>query len=110
MDAERQRNSFSAAANLWRLAVHGAGPPARLPFVGEDGIMSVVSRPQLDKPSRLAYIRSRTDYNIWRIDTSTLGVSSSSPPVISISSTRKDVNPQLSPDGHRVAFESDRAG
>jgi Tol biopolymer transport system component len=101
---------FSARANLWRLAVHGAGPPARLPFVGEDGIMPVVSRPQPNRPPRLAYVRSRADYNIWRIDTSAPGVSSSSPPAISISSTRKDVNPQFSPDGHRIAFESDRAG
>ena len=101
---------FSSTASLWRLAVPGAGPPARLPFVGEDGIMPVVSRRQPERPSRLAYVRSATDYNIWRIDTSAPGLPSSSLPVTSISSTRMDINPQFSPDGQKVAFESDRAG
>jgi Tol biopolymer transport system component len=101
---------FSATASLWRLAVPGAGPPARLPFVGEDGIMPVISRPQPGRPFRLAYVRSATDHNIRRIDTSAPGVPASSPAVISISSTRRDVNPQFSPDGQRIAFESDRGG
>src|SRR5262249_29956390 len=60
---------FSATANLWRLSVDGTDPPARLPFVGEDAILPVVSRPQPDRPSRLAYVRSASDYNIWRIET-----------------------------------------
>jgi dipeptidyl aminopeptidase/acylaminoacyl peptidase len=86
------------------------GPASALPFVGEYGIMPVVSRRQPERPSRLAYVRSATDYNIWRIDTPAPGVPFSSPPVVSISSTRMDINPQFSPTGHRVAFESDRAG
>ena len=101
---------FSARGSIWRLAVPDQSPSARLPFVGEDGIMPVVSRPQPDRSSRLAYVRSFGDYNIWRVDTSAPGVPTSSPPVISISSTRVDVNPQFSPDGRRVAFESDRSG
>ena len=34
----------------------------RLPFVGEDGLMPAVSRPQPGRLSRLAYVRSFTDY------------------------------------------------
>ena len=42
----RKEILFSAKGNLWRLAVRRRGPrPARLPFVGEDGLMPVVSRP-----------------------------------------------------------------
>jgi Tol biopolymer transport system component len=49
---------FSAKGGLWRLAVSGASPPARLPFVGEDGVMPVVSRPQAGRPARLVYVKS----------------------------------------------------
>ncbi len=101
---------FSARGSLWRLAVPGESPSARLPFVGEDGIMPVVSRPQPGQPSRLVYVRSFLDWNIWRVETSGSGAPSSSPPVVSISSTRVETSPQLSPDGRRVAFESSRSG
>jgi hypothetical protein len=37
-------------------------------------------------------------------------MSAPSAPVIAISSTRRDFNPCLSPDGRRVAFDSDRSG
>ncbi len=92
------------------LAATGESPPARLPYVGEDGIMPVVSRPQPGRPPRLVYVRSFTDTNIWRIETSAPGAPASSPLVAAISSTRLDYNPQFSPNGRRVAFESDRSG
>jgi Tol biopolymer transport system component len=105
---------FSASGSLWRLAVTGEKPgeslPARLPFVGEDGLMPVVSRPQPGRPPRLVYVRHIADTNIWRVETSAPGVPASSPPVVSISSTRLEYNPQFSPDGRRVAFDSDRSG
>jgi hypothetical protein len=37
---------FSARGNLWRLDVAREGTAARLPFVGEDGIMPAISSPQ----------------------------------------------------------------
>jgi hypothetical protein len=37
---------FSSEGSLWRAAVPGDHPPVRVPFVGEDGIMPVVARPQ----------------------------------------------------------------
>jgi serine/threonine protein kinase len=101
---------FSARGSLWRLVVAGESTPARLPFVGEDGIMPVVSRPQPGQPPRLVYVRSFQDFNIWRVDTSAPGATASSPPVVSISSTREDSMPQLSPDGRRVAFTTMRSG
>jgi Tol biopolymer transport system component len=106
---------FSARGNLWRLAVAGEKPgesqAARLPFVGEDGLMPVVSRPQPGRPPRLVYVRSFQDSNIWRVETSASGAMASSPhAVTSMSSTRGDYHPQFSPDGRRVAFGSNRSG
>jgi eukaryotic-like serine/threonine-protein kinase len=101
---------FSAKQGLWRLIVAGESTPARLPFVGDDGLMPVISSSQLGRPSRLVYVRSLNHVNIWRLDTSAPGKPASSPPVVSISSTRVDAMPQLSPDGRRVAFASTRSG
>lgn len=101
---------FSAKGALWRLAIADGSTAERLPFVGEDGIMPVVSRPQPDVTARLAYIRSFTDANIWRIETAGPGVPATSPPVVAISSTRLERIPEFSPDDQRVVFMSDRSG
>ena len=105
---------FSAKGGLWRLTVPGEKPgerqAERLPFVGEDGLMPVVSRPQPGRLPRLVYVRSLADFNVWRVETPALGAAASSPPVVSISSTRYDGMAELSPDGRRVAFTSDRSG
>jgi dipeptidyl aminopeptidase/acylaminoacyl peptidase len=101
---------FSAKGSLWRLVVSEGSTPARLPFVGEDGLMPVVSRPQMGRPPRLVYVRSFVDYNIWRVETTGAGAPAPSPPAVAISSTRGDYMAHLSPDGRRVAFASDRSG
>src|SRR5262249_20384945 len=43
--------------SLWKVAADQKSRPVRLPFVGEDGIMPVVSQPQPGRPARLAYAR-----------------------------------------------------
>jgi serine/threonine protein kinase/Tol biopolymer transport system component len=101
---------FSARERLWRVAVSGQQQPTRLPFVGEDGIMPAMSRINSGSAAKLVYVRSFADTNIWRIDTPRVGAPSLSVPAIAISSTRQDGNPQLSPDGRRVAFASNRSG
>ena len=101
---------FSAKGSLWRLVVPGENTPARLPFVGEDGLMPVVSRPQPGRPPRLVYVRSFQDSNVMRVETNAPGATASSPPVVAISSTREESHAQLSPDGRRVAFTSNRSG
>jgi len=100
---------FSVRGGLRRLAL-GESTSARLPYVGEDGIMPVVSKPQPGRPPRLVYVRSFVDENIWRVETSAPGAPASLPPAIFISSTRGEWFPQFSPDGRRVAFASDRSG
>jgi Tol biopolymer transport system component/predicted Ser/Thr protein kinase len=95
---------------LWRVRATGDGSPARLPFVGEDGMMPAFSRSQPGRPARLVYVRSATDENIWRVDTSGPGVAASSAAAVAIASTKADMHPQISPDGRRVAFTSTRSG
>ena len=106
---------FSARGSLWRLVVAGESTPARLPFVGEDGMMPVVSRPQPGRPPRLVYVRSFQDSNIWRVETSAPGAPASAPPVVSISSTRRTPRPSFLPTAagwplHRIAREIGKSG
>ena len=101
---------FSARGSLWRLAVAGESAPARLPYIGEDGFMAAISRPEGGKPARLIYARSLVDTNFWRIDTSAPGAPSTSPPSRVISSTQAEFHCRLSPDGRRLAFISVRSG
>jgi Tol biopolymer transport system component len=102
---------FSAGRNgLWRLDLDGESRPVRIPFVGEDGLMAAVSRPQSGRPSRLVYVRSFEDANIWRVSTAKAGMPASALPAVAISSTRREWMPNLSPDGRRVVFGSDRSG
>ena len=106
---------FSARGSLWRMAVRGDRPPTRLPFVGEDGAMPVVYGAQPAGTARLVYVRSFSDLNIWRIQTSAAGVPSPSPPAASISSTREDSNDSCLPTPaglplHRIALADSKSG
>jgi Tol biopolymer transport system component/tRNA A-37 threonylcarbamoyl transferase component Bud32 len=101
---------FAAKGSLYRMRTAPGSTPERLPFVGDDGIMPALSHSEPGKPSRLAYVRSFADTNIWRIDTSGPGALATSPPVVAIASSRRDALPALSDDGQRVAFISDRTG
>jgi serine/threonine protein kinase len=95
---------------LFRLAVSTDKTPERLPFVGEDGQMPVVSRPRASETPRLVYVRSSLDLNIWRVETPAPGAPASSPPAVAVSSTRNEYLGCFSPDGRRVAFASNRSG
>jgi Tol biopolymer transport system component/tRNA A-37 threonylcarbamoyl transferase component Bud32 len=101
---------YSAKFNLWKLGIAGRAAPSRIPYVGEDGLMPAISRPSPGREARLAYVRSLDDWNFWRIETSAPGAPSSSPPALAISSTKAEYHPELSPDGRRVAFASNRSG
>ena len=96
---------------LWRIDVTGEHPPRPLPFGGEGAIMPVISRPVAGKGSRLIYVRRTADQNLWRVDLPALGTPARSAPILFPSSTtRTDYNAQFSPDGKRLAFQSDRSG
>jgi serine/threonine protein kinase/WD40 repeat protein len=101
---------YSQMLRLWRIEVTGERAPRPLPFGGEGAIMPAISRPAPGKPSRLVYVLRSADQNLWRIDLPALGTPSRSAPVLFPSSTRTDYNAQFSPDGKRLAFQSDRSG
>jgi Tol biopolymer transport system component len=89
---------------LWKLSAAG-GTPERLTFGGHYVPLAAISRQQ----NRLAYVQWSGDWNIYRIEVAD-STRSTSPPVKLTSSTQLDSNPQFSPDGMRIVFQSNRSG
>ncbi|MGC9973282.1 MAG: protein kinase [Bryobacteraceae bacterium] len=85
---------------LWRLAVSGRSDPVRLPYAAEDALYPVIVG------RRLVYSWSRGETNLWRLDTRT----GKRTMLIGSGSARAHSTPQYSPDGRRIAFESNRSG
>jgi eukaryotic-like serine/threonine-protein kinase len=91
----------------------GENGPVRLPEDGSQGPTEIPLQARgarwLDlsrRGNRLAYSVMRGDANVWRID-----LTAKTPqPERLIASTARDVYPQYSPDGARLAFYSDRGG
>jgi len=86
---------------LWRSPAAG-GSPQPLPFPGNQVSSVAVSR----RGSLLAYTDESSDTNIWRAEIS----GGSRAPTRLIASSRGDESPQISPDGARIVFVSDRSG
>jgi Tol biopolymer transport system component len=91
-----------STAGLMRVPDSGPVGARKLAGVGEDGDLPAVSV----QAHRLIYTRHFTDQNIWRIETS----GGKTSPSLVIGSSRRDLEPRLSPDGSRLAFTSDRTG
>jgi Tol biopolymer transport system component len=88
------------AFQLWRLAVSGRSDAVRLPYPAEDALRPVIVG------RRLVYSWSRGETNLWRLDTRT----GKRAMLIGSGSGRDHEDPQYSPDGRRIAFESNRSG
>ncbi|HEY8459193.1 MAG TPA: protein kinase [Blastocatellia bacterium] len=94
---------------LWRQPVAG-GEPEPLYGVGGNAHSPAISR----RNHLLTFTEKYNDINIWRLDLRSasrrqgrrLGVA----PVKFINFKREDHSPQISPDGRKVAFISDRSG
>jgi eukaryotic-like serine/threonine-protein kinase len=97
--------TFLGGMNLWKVRASGVGEPQRLPFGSGEARRPAISR----TGSQLAYERRVTDINIWRLLLSGPGVAGG-PPTRFIASTHWDSAAQYSPDGKRIAFESERTG
>jgi serine/threonine protein kinase/Tol biopolymer transport system component len=84
-------------ASLWRVPI-GPGRPSRIPGPDDGARYPAVSA----LLHRLAYSARILDVNVWSL--------AGGPAVKVIASTRRDFNPQFSPDEKKIAFVSDRSG
>jgi Tol biopolymer transport system component len=90
--------------SLWRVPASGAAAPHRLPFALNGGTPAIARR-----GDRLAFTGSVGEVDIWslRLDE---GGRADGPAVKAFDSSKSEFSPAFSPDGARVAFESDRSG
>jgi len=90
--------------NLWRIAPGGGEPELLL------GGTQSASYPAFSRQGqRLAYVAASVATTMWRVDLPvSLGKSSRSSPLLT--STAWEGVMQISPDGKRIAFSSDRSG
>jgi Tol biopolymer transport system component len=85
--------------HLMKIRVNTGARPERLTYAGEN-IYEVAIAP---RGNRLAYTQDLTDADLFELR-------AGNAPRSFASSRRSDYYPQYSPDGKRVAFESDRSG
>jgi Tol biopolymer transport system component/DNA-binding winged helix-turn-helix (wHTH) protein len=86
---------------LWQITPGRTESPEKVP-VGHDVSSPVVS----SSSKRLAYVQSRINGNIWRVDLDGAKAHAR----ILVTSTREQYDPFISPDGRRVVFMSNRSG
>ena len=89
---------------LWRVSASDSAKPVSLSSLGPGTYQPTVSR----LGNRLVYQVRNQEADIWRAEVS--GRDRSRPAAKLIASTRWDSTPQYSPDGSRIAFQSDRSG
>jgi len=85
-------------STLYRVPVFGGGPPQLLSYAGR-AMEPVIVRHR----NRLAYSHLAYEVHIWRADGHTMERHP-------VSSTQNEFNASFSPDGRRMAFESERSG
>ena len=92
---------FPWNGDLWRTSLSRANYAEKLPF-GHDATDVAVS----PTGHRLAYVQGMKNVNIWRVNLS------GSPPQARklIVSSREQIAPNISPDGSKIAFASNRSG
>jgi len=88
------------AFTLWRVGIAGDRPPDRIELAGRGAASpaTVASR------DRLAFVRTLQSVDIYRF------VPDGQPEPVVASSSISDFNADISPDGRRIAFESERSG
>ena len=86
--------------SLWRVSASGKELPRRLPFATPDAFLPAIA----PRASRLAYAWRLEEVNLWRLDLR------SGERGTLIGSTYDSRHPQYSPDGRKIAFQSNRSG
>jgi len=91
---------YGAFRSLWRVAVSGGQAPTRLPYASPAATFPAIAA----RTSRLVYTWRIFNANLWRLDTRT------GERRMLIGSTYDSRLPQYSPDGRKIAFQSNRSG
>jgi Tol biopolymer transport system component/DNA-binding winged helix-turn-helix (wHTH) protein len=94
----------SATMGLWRISAAGG---ALRPVAGPAGEAKWPSIPA--KGNLLVYEQALSKFNVWRLNLKDL-THHAAPPSALISEKGDKMRPDFSPDGKKVAFESDRLG
>jgi Tol biopolymer transport system component/DNA-binding winged helix-turn-helix (wHTH) protein len=94
-------NDPGDGGELWQLTLDGQ--LTQFPFGEEASAPAVAAR-----GGRMAYVRGRRTVDIWRADLAAAHPEESA--VRLIYSTRAQMVPRYSPDGARIAFQSNRSG
>ena len=84
---------------LWRVDITGDREPQPVEIAGFGSIRPTVAASR----DRLVFVKEQEDTDIYRFE-------AGRPAERLIASTSRDGNPQFSPDGRRVVFESERTG
>jgi Tol biopolymer transport system component/DNA-binding winged helix-turn-helix (wHTH) protein len=102
------RTEVAGNPSIWRINLSGARKIEPLPLSADSSSVLDLSR----RGSRLVYTREISNYNVWAVDLPPPKKSSSrtSNPRPWISSISVPENPQFSPDGQQVAFQSQSSG
>ncbi len=92
-------------AALWLVKPSPGAKPRSLAALGAGNIDAAIS-----SRGQLALVRQHLDVDIYQLDVDLLrrGLPSAPKPVLN--STRMESNPQVSPDGSKIAMESNRGG
>jgi serine/threonine protein kinase/WD40 repeat protein len=99
-------NGNVSTAGLWRVSAHGENPARELRMSTEVAYQPAIA----PKGDRLAYAHDFNNVNIWSMSVRGSGkVSAATPIIVSGRSSWVKAN-ALSPDGKKIAFESDRSG
>jgi len=105
-------STAGVSGSMWRMVADGSF--AQRPVAGVlDGALDPAIAHPPNGPARLAYTRWAADTNIWSMEIAPDahgGVRTVGEPASIIASTRAEISPRFSPDGKRIAFESDRDG
>jgi len=101
-----------AVSRLWRIHANSSQPGRGVPIgdINAAATNPSISRPRQGQPTRLAFQAITRDVNIHVMDLEALlvnGIIGSKP---FANSTRIESSAQVSPDGSRIAFVSDRSG
>lgn len=102
-DGKRIIFSKDYTGDLWEVDVSIEGGKASALLFARDAIQPAVTR----QGSRLAYAYGRDNMNLWGVDLNGKGKLT---PQLLISSTRAQRGPDISPDGKKITFQSDRSG